>query len=558
MIIATIGPASDSLDLIKSLIDNGMDIARINGAHGTDKTNLDKIKKIRSIKKDLPVLLDIPGPKIRLGDLEKPIKIEKNQEVTLSVSKKTKYIYIPHPFLIKELKPGYTLLIDDANLKLEVIKIHDKKIICRALNSHIIKSRKGVNIPELNLDYTKLTEKDTYLIEFAVKNRLDYIGVSFIGNVNIIGNIRNLIRNSNVKIISKIETQKGLDNFNDILQVSDSIMIDRGDLGSEVGVENVPKLQKKIIQKCNKYGKPAIVATQMLESMVNNPTPTKAEINDIANSILDGANAVMLSGETASGRYPVESIKTMKHISDKFTKEKNRNSWSSAGGKKIPSLYELDFICSEEKQCLVEKPYKFFSLRITRLFLRLKHITQFRIALISFLLGLTSALFFASGHHIFILIGVVLLQLSFILGIVNKEFIKYRNIKDDFGNWFTAIYQNITCSLTYAFASLGLFIYTKNPLTLILGLFAVANILIISNITSTRVIGLSRSNDLEGYNEFKIGKNLFIGGTSTAILVITIGALLDKIFFALLFYALFGFLLWSKQLLSHYRLKRAV
>ena len=325
-IVCTIGPASESEEVLKQLMLNGLNVARLNFSHGTHeehKKRIDTIKKLRE-ELDLPIaiMLDTKGPEIR-------IKTFKNGEVTLQtgdiftlttreVEGDETIVSVSYEGLPKDVSKGTRILIDDGLVELEVIEIvNGTDIRCTVLNGGTIKDRKGVNVPNVPINLPAVTEKDIEDIKFGIENDVDFIAASFIRKAEDVLQIRKILEENggeDIEIISKIENQQGVDNIDEIIEASDGIMVARGDLGVEIEAEKIPILQKQIIKKCNLAGKPVITATQMLDSMMRNPRPTRAEVTDVANAILDGTDAVMLSGETASGKYPIESVKTMYNI----------------------------------------------------------------------------------------------------------------------------------------------------------------------------------------------------------------------------------------------------
>lgn len=325
-IVCTIGPASESEEVLKQLMLNGLNVARLNFSHGTHeehKKRIDIIKKLRE-ELDLPIaiMLDTKGPEIR-------IKTFKNGEVTLQtgdiftlttreVEGDETIVSVSYEGLPKDVSKGTRILIDDGLVELEVIEIvNGTDIRCTVLNGGTIKDRKGVNVPNVPINLPAVTEKDIEDIKFGIENDVDFIAASFIRKAEDVLQIRKILEENggeDIEIISKIENQQGVDNIDEIIEASDGIMVARGDLGVEIEAEKIPILQKQIIKKCNLAGKPVITATQMLDSMMRNPRPTRAEVTDVANAILDGTDAVMLSGETASGKYPIESVKTMYNI----------------------------------------------------------------------------------------------------------------------------------------------------------------------------------------------------------------------------------------------------
>ncbi len=326
-IICTLGPATDDLDTITQLIENGMNVARFNFSHGTHEEQKQRMNLLKTARqkcqKSIGILLDTKGPEIRTHDMDgNAVVLEKGESVTISMSEVigTQDIFsVTYEELINDINKGDHVLLDDGLIDLLVTEIdHDRKEIkCDILNTGTLKSKKGVNVPNVSLNLPGITEKDAEDIKFGLNQDIDFIAASFVRSAKDVMFIRELLENegnTNIKIISKIENQEGVNNIQEILSVSDGIMIARGDLGVEIPAEEVPILQKKIIKECNLAGKPVITATQMLDSMQVNPRPTRAEAGDVANAIFDGTDAVMLSGETASGAYPVEAVHMMSNI----------------------------------------------------------------------------------------------------------------------------------------------------------------------------------------------------------------------------------------------------
>ena len=327
-IVGTIGPASESEEMLTKLIKAGLNVTRINFSHGGYEENGEKIETIKKVRKALnkPValLLDTKGPEIRTGVLEtgnEKVVIEEGQTFTFvneDIIGNNERTSISYKELYKDVKVGSTLLVDDGALEFEITQINGKDIVCKALNTAKLGSRKTMNVPGVKLDLPALTKKDIDDITEGIKRGFDYIAASFVRKAADVKAIRDLL-NANggekVKIISKIENQEGIDNFEEILEVSDGIMVARGDMGVEIPMEQVPIVQKHFIKRCNQVGKPVITATQMLESMTQNPRPTRAEVSDVANAVYDATGAIMLSGECAMGKYPVECVEAMDKIS---------------------------------------------------------------------------------------------------------------------------------------------------------------------------------------------------------------------------------------------------
>jgi len=317
-IIATVGPASNNSLTIKQLLFAGANVLRINGSHGDLKSHSAIIKTIKSISKTVPIMIDLPGSKIRLGDLKQDVVVKKAEPVIFTdIRYSNKYpnsIGVVCDDVHKIVKKSNQISVDDGNLCFLVEDIREEQICCKCMNSGVIQSRKGFHIPNLIIENPKITDKDMEILVFAMENDLDFIGLSFVNSASYVKQIKDIIGKNNIRIISKIETQGGLNNINDILAESYGLMIDRGDLSGETRPENIPIHQKKIIKQCNVVGKPIIIATQLLDSMITSSFPKKSEISDVANAVLDGASCLMLSAETAFGKYPVEAVTTMSNI----------------------------------------------------------------------------------------------------------------------------------------------------------------------------------------------------------------------------------------------------
>lgn len=328
-IVCTLGPATDNEEILKKLMLEGMNVARINFSHGNYQDQEERInmfKKVRNeLKMPIPLLLDTQGPEIRIGKFaDNQIFLENGQEFTLmnndELGDKTK-VSITYKTLYREIEVGRTILVNDGTIELKVKEIKDKDIICEVIQGGKLTNRKSMNIPNFCVNLPGITEKDIADIKYGIKAGFDYIAASFIRKPQDVLEIREVLKQNSgehIKIISKIENREGVDNFDAILDVSDGIMVARGDLGVEIPMEEVPIYQKQFIKKTYRQGKPVITATQMLESMISNPRPTRAEVSDVANAIYDGSSAIMLSGETASGKYPVECVKTMNKIAIKI------------------------------------------------------------------------------------------------------------------------------------------------------------------------------------------------------------------------------------------------
>ena len=327
-ILATIGPASCELETIKKMIEQGLDAARFNFSHFNFDVGINWINNVKEARetmgKAIPLILDTKGPEIRTKTLEgDKIYLEQGAEFTLTtediVGDQTR-VSVTYENLPRDLKVGSRVLIDDGLLEMNVVAIKGKNIKCVLVNSGFLGNRKGINVPDVFVDLPSLTEKDIEDIKFGIKNDFDFVAASFVRTADDIINIRKVLDDnggSHIRIIAKIESRDGVNNLDSILEVADGVMVARGDLGVEIPPEEVPIVQKEMINRCNLVGKPVITATHMLESMCNNPRPTRAEASDVSNAIFDGTDAVMLSGETAGGKYPVESIAMMARIAQK-------------------------------------------------------------------------------------------------------------------------------------------------------------------------------------------------------------------------------------------------
>ena len=324
-IICTLGPATDRDDVLKQLMMEGMNVARFNFSHGSHEEQGERLKKVQELREELnlPIatLLDTKGPEIRLRELEGgKAELVEEQKFVLTTEElvgDANKVSITYKDLVKDVQPGSRILIDDGLIALDVEEVDDTEISCRVINGGMISNKKGVNVPDVELSMPYISEKDYEDIVFGIENDFDFIAASFVRTADDVMQIRKIFAEKNcrnVNIISKIENMQGVQNIDEIIQVSDGIMVARGDMGVEIPLEDVPAIQKMIIKKVVNAGKQVITATQMLDSMMKNPRPTRAEATDVANAIYDGTSAIMLSGETAAGMYPVESVKTMVKI----------------------------------------------------------------------------------------------------------------------------------------------------------------------------------------------------------------------------------------------------
>jgi len=323
-IVCTLGPSSNTKEDIEKLYRAGMNVVRINFSHGSHEGHKKTIGYVREVAEKvgyaIPVLMDLQGPKIRVGQMKDDAQIIKTGDFVKLTSEDVvgtpEVVPIDYPKLGEDSQVGNQILIDDGLLELKIVKKGDDGIVAKVVVGGVLKSRKGVNLPDVDISMSSLTEKDKEDLEFGLKVGVDYVAMSFVRSSRDIQDVISRIRaaGSNASIIAKIEKPEAVKVIDEIIEETDGIMVARGDLGIEIPSEQVPLVQKKIIEKCRIAGKPVITATQMLDSMINNPRATRAESSDVANAVLDGTDAVMLSGETAAGKYPVEAVKTMDKI----------------------------------------------------------------------------------------------------------------------------------------------------------------------------------------------------------------------------------------------------
>jgi pyruvate kinase len=325
-VVATIGPASSSPEIIRKMVQAGMNVARLNFSHGSYNDHAQRIAMLRQIAEELdtPITLlqDLQGPKIRVGNLPGDRMILVPDEVVTLIpiadyTEQPNTIPIDYPYLAEDAEAGVQVLLDDGLLELKVEKVQGEAVYCRVIDGGTLKSRKGVNLPSLNLRLPSLTAKDEQDLDFGISQGVDYVSLSFVRRAEDVRALRDLLHTKgamDMPIVAKIEKPQAIANLEAILNECDAVMVARGDLGVEMSPEKVPLLQKRIIRLCNQRGIPVITATQMLESMIHNPRPTRAEANDVANAIIDGTDAVMLSGESAVGDFPVEAVKMLTRI----------------------------------------------------------------------------------------------------------------------------------------------------------------------------------------------------------------------------------------------------
>ncbi len=328
-IVCTIGPASESEENLRELIQKGMDVCRLNFSHGTHEEHQVRIDAIKRVRQQLgtstAILLDTKGPEIRTGKFDQPeVELVEGQSFVIKMDEvlgNQNFCSVSYKDLVKDVEVGNRILIDDGLIELTVEKIEGNDIFTRVENGGIIKNNKGVNVPNVKINLPAITEKDRGDILFGIQNEIDFIAASFVRKASDVTAIREILEENNaahIQIIAKIENQEGVDNIDEILQISDGIMVARGDLGVEIPTEEIPIVQKKLIKKANLLTKPVITATQMLDSMMRNPRPTRAEVTDVANAIYDGTDAIMLSGETAAGKYPIDALETMARIAKRI------------------------------------------------------------------------------------------------------------------------------------------------------------------------------------------------------------------------------------------------
>lgn len=325
-IVCTLGPACDDIEIIKEMLKNGMDVARLNASHGTHEEHLKRIETFRraceEVGRTAGIMLDTKGPEVRVGDYgDEKIHLEDGQKFTLyrdySAPGSRDGVGISYGSLADRVEAETAILIDDGNIRLEVEEITGEGILCRVVDGGEISTKKRINIPDVDLGMEFLSDEDRSDIAFGIEEGVDFIAASFVRSKEDVEAIRQFAESrggGEISIISKIENLQGIDNFDEILEVSDGIMVARGDMGVEVDFARLPGIQKMCIDKCNEAGKPVITATQMLESMIDKPTPTRAEITDVANAVFDGTSAVMLSAESAAGRYPALTVDVMSRI----------------------------------------------------------------------------------------------------------------------------------------------------------------------------------------------------------------------------------------------------
>lgn len=331
-IVATVGPASNSKDMLRALVKEGVDVFRLNFSHGSHDDHQKVVDAVREINRELgctiSLLQDLQGPKIRIQEMQPDVVIERGQELIITTRQllgNNEIVSTSYTGLPKDVKQGDMILVDDGKIELKVKEVRDVDVVTEVVYGGPLKSRKGINLPFTKVSAPSLTEKDLKDVEFGIKNNLDWIALSFVRKPSDIQELREILNKNKCtsRIVAKIEKPEALSNIDEVIAATDAVMVARGDLGVEIWLEEVPMVQKMLVEKCNKAGKPVIVATQMMESMIENPRPTRAETNDVANAVMDGADAVMLSAETAAGKYPIEVIRSM--VRTVASVEKNQN-----------------------------------------------------------------------------------------------------------------------------------------------------------------------------------------------------------------------------------------
>ncbi|MBY0434753.1 MAG: pyruvate kinase [Cyclobacteriaceae bacterium] len=319
-IVATVGPASNSKEMLRALAKEGVDVFRLNFSHGTHEDHLKVINFVREINEEMgthiALLQDLQGPKIRVNEVKEGTVLTPRETIIITTRELVgdhEMVSTSYKDLPRDVKPGDMVLIDDGKIELKVKEARDIDVVCEVVYGGPLKSRKGINLPYSRVTAPSLTEKDLKDLEFGLKNKVDWVALSFVRKAKDIDILRGIIdqHKSTTRIVAKIEKPEALENIDAIVNATDAVMVARGDLGVEIWLEEVPMVQKMLVEKCNRLSKPVIVATQMMESMIENPRPTRAETNDVANAVMDGADALMLSAETAAGKYPIEVIRSM-------------------------------------------------------------------------------------------------------------------------------------------------------------------------------------------------------------------------------------------------------
>ena len=366
-IVATVGPTTSSVKTLKEIFKGGVNVARLNFSHGDHETHLTMIKRIRRVSheigKPVAVMVDLSGPKMRTGDLEDgAVKLSKGKTLTLVTKKQlgtAERMFVNYKKLPREVEKGQIILLDDGRRVLKVLETSDNSIVCRIMVGGTIKGRRGVTVPGAHLSMSSLTAKDRRDVAFALEQDIDLFALSYVRSAKDIVELKRLITRlgGDSKVMAKIETAEAVDDIDAIVDEADAIMVARGDLAIEIPREDVPMIQKRIVNKCNAVGKPVVIATQMLESMITAPVPTRAEVSDVANSILDGADGVMLSQETAMGEYPVEAVRVMATVARKIESELPRKGGLDRQGfysREIRRHHTVDAISTAAVQAAID------------------------------------------------------------------------------------------------------------------------------------------------------------------------------------------------------------
>ncbi len=356
-IIATIGPATSSREVLKKLIETGVNVCRINFSHGSHEDHLEVIKRIRSIDEEVEIhtgiLADLQGPKIRIGDMGDGLEVKVGDTLSFTTDKNnTNAIWINYTNFPKDVEPGEHILLDDGKFKFEIISSNGiDEVEAKVVFGGLLKSRKGVNLPDTKISMPCLTEKDLVDLEFALEQDIPWIGLSFVRSADDVVELKKRIAEAgkSSKVIAKIEKPEAVENLEEIIDEADGLMVARGDLGVEIPLQDVPLIQKSIVKQCRNKAKPVIIATQMMESMISNFAPSRAEVNDVANAVLDGADAVMLSGETSVGKYPVEVVNTMMKIVMRIEKSDQIYN-TEIFPEDVPRRFITDSICNSAAQ----------------------------------------------------------------------------------------------------------------------------------------------------------------------------------------------------------------
>ncbi|OIO66524.1 pyruvate kinase [Candidatus Woesearchaeota archaeon CG1_02_57_44] len=325
-VVATVSDQRCGPDFIKQLHDNGMDVVRLNTAHQTPETCLQVIKNIREASDKIAILIDTKGPEVRTTAVNAPIELKRGQDIIIRASESTTTadaIHVNYSGFVKDVPDSSSILMDDGDLELKVIRKANDALHCRVMNKGTLKSHKSVNVPGIHLDLPSLTRRDKEFLQLAMEQDIDFIAHSFVRNADDVKAIQQFCKKKPIRIIAKIENTQGVENLDEILDYSYGVMVARGDLGVEIPAEEVPLIQKTIIRRCIQRAKPVITATQMLQSMIENPRPTRAEVSDVANAILDGTDALMLSAETAAGKYPVAAVRIMAKVAKRIECSRN-------------------------------------------------------------------------------------------------------------------------------------------------------------------------------------------------------------------------------------------